>query len=64
MQSIYNILKKRGQSIGVEGAKELGQELKELINLNSLTLDLKQNKRFFANECIIKMKKIKRRNLK
>ncbi len=40
MQSIYNFLnkKKRGKSIGVEGAKELGKELKELINLNSLTI--------------------------
>jgi hypothetical protein len=40
MQSIYNFLKKRGKSLGVEGAKGLVQELKELINLNSLTLNL------------------------
>ena len=44
MQSIYNFLKKkkkRRKSIGVEGAKGLGQGLKTLINLNSLTLNLR-----------------------
>ena len=34
-------------SIGDEGAKELGQELKEMNNLNSLKIDLKYKKRFF-----------------
>ncbi len=40
MKSIYNFLKKRGKSIRVEGAKQLGQELKKLINLNSLDINL------------------------
>ncbi len=41
MQSIYNFFeKKRGKSLGVERAKELGQRLKELINYNSITLNL------------------------
>ncbi len=42
--------------IGVEGAKGLGKELKELINLNSLTINLEQIKRFFY-ECIINYEK-------
>jgi hypothetical protein len=41
MQSIDNFWKKRGKSIGNEGANGLGQKLKEMINLNSLTLNLR-----------------------
>jgi hypothetical protein len=33
----------RKNSIGVDGAKELGQGLKALVKLNSLTLDLALN---------------------
>ena len=44
--------------IGVEGVKGLGQELKELINLNCLTLILMQIKRFFC-EFIINNEKNK-----
>ncbi len=38
--NIYFYENFRGNSIGVEGIKELAQGLKKLINLNSLTLYL------------------------
>ncbi len=40
-KNIFLITKFSGNKIEVEGAKELVQGLKELINLNILTLDLK-----------------------
>ncbi len=40
VKNIFLIKKFSQNSIRVEGAKELGQGLKELINLNSLTLNL------------------------
>ncbi len=40
MLKILKNKKFRSNSIGDEGAKELAQELKALINLNSLTIDL------------------------
>ncbi len=41
MQSIYIFNEKiRGESIGAEGAKEIAQGLKTLINLSSLTINL------------------------
>jgi hypothetical protein len=39
MQSIKKF-EKRGESIGVEGAKRLGQGLKKYINKNSLIINL------------------------
>ncbi len=39
-KNIFLITKFSWNKIGVEGAKELGQGLKELIKLNSLTLNL------------------------
>ena len=39
-KNILLIKKTRSYSIGDEGAKELAQGLKSLINLNSLTIDL------------------------
>jgi hypothetical protein len=41
MLSIYIFFKKRGKSIGIEGAKKLEKDLKEFINLNSLTLNIR-----------------------
>ncbi len=60
MKSIYIFYEKnRGNSIGVEGTKELAIGLKELIYLNSIALDLRQKR--------VRMKhdheKLKRRNL-
>ncbi len=46
-------------SIGVEGAKELAKELKKLINMNSLTINLEQKQRSFANALIINSEKNK-----
>ncbi len=45
--------------MGDEGAKGLGQGLKGLINLNSLTLKLEQKRVSFANKCKINNEKYK-----